>query len=84
VPGEGARELVEEEQVAAGARAVDRRRAAQLTRWFDALLEEAVLERFGEGEGVPDAVAAARSAVAAGDLTAPKAVAEILGRSAEG
>jgi len=61
-----------------------RRRAAQLTRWFDALLEEAILERFAEGDGIPDAVATARAAVAAGELTVPKAVAEILARPAEG
>ncbi|HVW46627.1 MAG TPA: methylmalonyl Co-A mutase-associated GTPase MeaB [Solirubrobacterales bacterium] len=57
---------------------LERRRAAQLTRWFDALLEEAVLERFAEGEGVAAALAGARDAVAAGELTVPRAVAEVL------
>ncbi|MFT3863679.1 MAG: methylmalonyl Co-A mutase-associated GTPase MeaB [Solirubrobacterales bacterium] len=61
---------------------LETRRAAQLTRWFDALLEEAVLERFAEGEDVTDAVATARAAVAAGELTVPKAVADVLGSDA--
>jgi LAO/AO transport system kinase len=61
--------------------ALDRRRAAQLTRWFDALLEEAVLERFAEGDGMTEAVAAARAAVAGGELTVPRAVADIIDRS---
>jgi LAO/AO transport system kinase len=58
--------------------ALDRRRAAQLTRWFDALLEEAVLERFAEADGVDAAIATARAAVAGGELTVPKAVADVL------
>lgn len=60
--------------------ALDRRRAAQLTRWFDALLEEAVLERFAEADGATEAIAAARAAVAAGESTVPKAVEEVLAR----
>jgi LAO/AO transport system kinase len=58
--------------------ALDRRRAAQLTRWFDALLEEAVLERFAEADGVEAAIAAARAAVAEGELTVPRAVADVV------
>lgn len=57
---------------------LDRRRAAQLTRWFDALLEEAVLERFAEDDGVAEALTRARSAVAAGEVTVPSAVARVL------
>jgi LAO/AO transport system kinase len=62
--------------------ALDRRRAAQLTRWFDALLEEAVLERFAEGNDVEAAVSAARAAVAAGEVTVPRAVARVIDGSA--
>jgi len=43
-PGRGAPRLLAAEG------GLQARRAAQLTRWFDALLEEAVLERFAEGE----------------------------------
>jgi LAO/AO transport system kinase len=64
--------------------ALDRRRAAQLIRWFDSLLEEAVLERFTEEEGVGKAIAEARAAVAEGELTVPRAVAQVIRGSDNG
>lgn len=60
---------------------LQRRRFAQLARWFEAQLEEAVLERFAAQPGVERALADARSALADGSLTVPQAVSQVLATS---
>jgi LAO/AO transport system kinase len=62
---------------------LERRRASQLLRWFEAQLEEAVLERFASRDGVDAALAEARAAVAAGEWTVPSAVARVVGDSGD-
>jgi len=69
---EGHRALLEESGL------LDERRRQQQERWLDSMIEEAVLAAFHERPGVEEAIAAARAAVAAGELTVPQATARVL------
>lgn len=57
---------------------LDERRRQQQERWLDSMIEEAVLSAFHDRPGVEEAIAAARAAVAAGELTVPQATARVL------
>jgi len=57
---------------------LEKRRRAQQERWLDSMIEEAVLTGFHERPGVDEAIAAARKAVAAAEITVPQATARVL------
>ncbi len=57
---------------------LEERRLGQQEKWLDSMIEEAVLAAFNDRPGVGEAIAAARSGVAAGEITVPQATLRVI------
>ena len=70
--------VLEHRAVLEGAGEFDRRRRAQALRWMSTLVEEGLREGFHAHPAVAARLAAVSAAVAAGELSAPAAAADLL------
>ncbi|MDQ2621641.1 MAG: methylmalonyl Co-A mutase-associated GTPase MeaB, partial [Actinomycetota bacterium] len=57
---------------------LDERRLQQQEKWLDSMIEEAVLTAIHARDGVNEAIAAARTGVAAGEITVPQATLRVI------